>query len=108
MTGTSIQCRARHLDEYPTRQAVQRHHGTGTEIPDGAALAIAAWWQDPAGTGSVLASLASGCRVDLTELLDDIHATRTWARANGVSNPEEERALDMLATWALNHDSREG
>ena len=68
------------------------------EVSDGAARAIAALWQCPGAVGNVLASLASGRPVDVTDLLDDIHATRRQDRPGQLDG----RALDMLATWALN------
>lgn len=72
------------------------------EIADEAAVAIAAWWQSSGTVGRHLATLASGLPVDLNDLLDDIHHTR-----REVSTEADYRALDCLATWALNHSSRE-
>jgi len=72
------------------------------EIADEAAVTIAAWWQSPGTVGHVLAALASGVRVDLDDLLDDIRLTRKEATTSTDRND-----LDCLATWALHHPSRE-
>ena len=74
-----------------------------TELTDSSAVTIAAWWQSPGAVGRHLATLASGLPVDLEDLLNDIHLSRRelLERAG-----EDERALDCLATWAINHSSR--
>jgi len=69
---------------------------SGREIHGGTARAIASWWASPSGTGEVLGRLSRGQAVDLTDLLDDIAATRPAAETVG-----EGRDLDVLATWAL-------
>lgn len=68
------------------------------EISDMAARTIASWWQSSGAVGSVLASLASGCAVSRDELIEDIAMTGRTA------SPMWPRELEMLATWALNHD----
>ncbi len=99
-----MRVRVRHLNEDETRAEIARHYGTDTEVSDAAAVTIASWWQSPGGTGSVLAALSTGASWDLEDLLDDIASTRAWARAQNCHTPEDDRALDMLATWAINRD----
>lgn len=97
-----MRVRARHLMEDEVRAEVSSCYGSPREISDAAAVTIASWWQSPGGTGSVLAALSTGASWDLEDLLDDIASTRAWARAQNCHTPEDDRALDMLATWALN------
>lgn len=68
-----------------------------SEITDRCAATIASWWQSPGSTGRFLAALASGMRVNRSDLLTDIH--RTWV---GDISTMDRRCLDMLATWAIN------
>lgn len=77
------------------------------EVSDSVAVTIAAMWHSPGSIGRTLAALASGLSVDVTELLDDIYATRTEARRTGTLTREDATALDALATWAINHPSRQ-
>jgi hypothetical protein len=76
------------------------------EVDDHVALAIAAMWQSPGTIGHVLASLASGHTVKVSDLLDDIHHTRREATDNGTLTSADDLQLGMLATWALTHPSR--
>ena len=69
------------------------------EISDSMARTIAGWYQSPGSVGSMLAALASGCRVEFDALYEDIAAT---GRAHNW--PVE---LEYMATWALNHFTRE-
>lgn len=85
--------------------AVARQQGSLTErreITDETAVTIAAWYQSPGSVGRHLATLASGLPVDLDDLLRDIHNTRAE-----VTDNFERACLDCLATWAINHASRE-
>lgn len=77
------------------------------EIRDSTALAIAADWQSPGAVGRYLAQLASTRRVVVEDLLDDIHRSREWARDEGTITPRDEQHLSCLATWAMNHPSRD-
>lgn len=82
---------------------VRASHWTRREVSDATALTIASWWQSPSTVGHVLASLAGGMAVDVTDLLDDIRATRNRV----LDGTDDKLALDMLATWAINHPSRQ-
>lgn len=91
--------------DYAQRQVRDRYGAGHGEIEDGVALTIASWWASPGRTGMALAELATSGSADVTELLEDIAATRD--EANYCDRPQDElAALDMLATWALNHPSR--
>jgi hypothetical protein len=78
------------------------------EISDSVALSIAAGWQSPAGVGRAMARLASTGRVGLEDLADDISASLDECRRVYGTDSLEYRELNLLATWALNHPSREG
>lgn len=73
------------------------------EISDSSARAIAAQYQSSGKVGSVLASLASGLPVNSHDLYDDI--SNTFFLDCPVS--EDNIVLGCLATWLLNHPSRE-
>ena len=72
------------------------------EIRDDSALAIAAAWASPGTVGRHLATLASTGKVNVEDLLEDIHATYADATTH-----EDRTALDCLATWSLRHPSRD-
>ena len=94
-----------HLTSDEAAYEVATSYAAGEEISDRAALTVASWWQSPGTVGHVLASLASGRSVQVGALLDDIAATRR--EITGRSYSADHVALDMLATWAINHPSRE-
>lgn len=71
------------------------------EIEDATALWIAALWQSPGTSGRNFAALASGLPVEVESLLHEIYLAR-----QEIENAFDGRALDCLATWALNHPSR--
>lgn len=73
----------------------------GIEVDDPTAVTIASWWQSSGTVGRHLATLASGMWVQLDLLLWDIAQSREEA-----DTPFAAQALDMLATWAINHPSR--
>lgn len=89
-----------HVTSDEALRDVRTSHGI-REIEDSTALTIASWWQSPGNVGRVLAQLSTTGSCDVAELLDDIH--RTYREADTQSDRD---ALDMLATWALNHPSR--
>lgn len=100
MPDTITPAKVQHLSSDHAFREVETARGHH-EVSDGAALTIASWWQSSGHTGHVLASLASGCTVDVTDLLDDIARTRA-----DVTTYADNLALDMLATWAINHPTR--
>jgi hypothetical protein len=67
------------------------------EVSDSVALGIASMWQSPGTVGHVLASFASRRPVSLSDLLEDIRMTRATERMPA----DDEKALDMLATYAI-------
>lgn len=81
--------------------------GDNGEISDSAALAIASWYASPGhadDSGRVMTQLATTGTVTSGELLDAIYTERqTTAKGDAY----QERALDLLATWALHHYSLE-
>lgn len=86
-------------DQLASREAGE----TDEEITDGAAVAIASWWQGPRrGDGLAFAELASSGTVRLEDLADDISAAYDAVSFNSADS----KYLDYLATWALNHPSR--
>lgn len=101
-TGTQTYATQREID-YQVK-----HREGSCEVDDHVALAIAAQWQSPGTVGAVLASLASGHTVGVTELLDDIYHTRREAENARTLSTFDDLCLGMLATWALNHPSRTG
>lgn len=66
----------------------------GRTILNSSAAAIAAWWQAPAGVGRVLATFASGHRVDVDELQDDIRAS-----IGETSDARDRQELRALGRW---------
>lgn len=105
MTMLTVTPGARHWTSNDVYGELGERHSipTGSRIPDGMALAIASWWQAPAGTGRVLAALASGLPVDQDALLDDIEATqreRADSMEPGGPDHEDALALDALHHWA--------
>lgn len=99
---TVTPAKVRHIPSSEAMHEVNTAHGRH-EVSDARALTIASWWQSPGSVGHVMAALASGLPVEVEALLDDIAATHnsftSW-------RPSDLRALDMLATWAINHPSR--
>ncbi len=71
------------------------------EISDQAALTIASYWQSPGSVGRAMSELASTGRVSSAELMEDI--THSLPDAQDLF---DRRSLNMLATWAMNHESR--
>jgi len=65
-------------------------------LQDGAALAIASWWQSPGAVGCDLAALATGARCWREEVLDDIAAT---LRAHENMGKDDRDALILLIDW---------
>jgi hypothetical protein len=86
---------------------VREFSSDAPEISDGAAAAIASWWQAPKGHGYAFAQLASTGRVRLEDLADDISGVYDIARAIGDDPVSACRYMDYLSTWALNHPSRQ-
>ena len=104
----TIQVRAQHAntaDITADVQSVDAQTGpleTRREILPETAVAIAGWWQSAGrGVGHVLASFASGCEVDRTALLDDIHQNRVEYLHKDMAF--DHLALDCLATFVINH-----
>lgn len=75
--------------------------GTGRAISDGAALAIASWWQGPVrGDGAAFAELASTGQADMVSLLGDISAAlRSIADAPHAYPDEDQLFLGALFAW---------
>lgn len=71
------------------------------EVDDSVAVTIASWFAGHDASGRVMAELSTTARVTLGPLMDAIRAE--WAQC---LEPRDRIALDMLATWALNHPSR--
>jgi hypothetical protein len=92
-----------HLPRADVAAMIAQRYGTGRQITDSAALAIAAGWQSPGGPGATFAQLASTGQVDFHALNAAITAEYGEALRQG---PQAARELDMLATWALFHPSR--
>lgn len=69
------------------------------EITDPSARLIARHW---ARRGSALSHLSMGLLVDHTELLDDISVTAR--QAMGRTTIGWPRELELLSTWAINHE----
>jgi hypothetical protein len=83
--------------------AVRDDENVNEEISDAAAAAIASWWQAPRGHGYAFAQPASTGRVRLEDLADDISGVY-----DTTNDATERRYMDLLATWSLNHPSRQG
>lgn len=75
------------------------------EILDSTAVTIAAYWQHAGPTGYAFAQLATTGHVRLQDLADNLSAAFKDASASGDTDGYNE--LNCLATWALNHPSRE-
>lgn len=75
------------------------HH---REIGDACAITVASWWKAP-GNPALLELAATGQVSSVEDLLAEIHR-----EYNAVVSPAASLSLDMLATWAINHHSREG
>ncbi len=88
-----------HIHSVFAVQQVSARYGN-EEIDDNVALTVASWYASSGTAGRVLAQLATTGTCVVEELLDDIHASRPWADTS-----LQHKALDMLATWALNHPS---
>jgi hypothetical protein len=88
-------------DDVHGELAERSAHPTGDPLPDGAALAIASWWQAPTGVGSVLAAFASGAEVEADELYDDVEATVATHGIVGLANASDEERMDAAALHAL-------
>lgn len=93
--------------EEEARTDIATSHGV-MEIRPWTARTIASWYQSPGSVGHVLASLASGHRVIVDDLLDDIAATRReFPRDYADGSVSHWLALDMLATFAANYGKGE-
>jgi hypothetical protein len=96
-----------------TRQALSAevetecHRNRETEIPDTVAMAIVAGWQAPSGVGRHFATLASTGHVSLELFADDLSATFDECVSVYGKDSAEWWQLCLLATWCLNHPSRE-
>lgn len=76
----------------------------GQEITDAVAVTIASWFAGHRrGDGLAMAELSTSGTVRLEDLADDLSALF----ADRSMSLENRRALDCLATWALNHPSRD-
>lgn len=96
-----VTARPAHLmSEQAEAEVTRTYGGDGGEVSDACALTIASWWQSPGRVGRHLAELSTTGSVGVEDLLTDIH--NTYAEASTQDRP----ALDLLATWALNHPSR--
>lgn len=94
--------RPSHMRSEDAYAMVTDRYGAGKgEITDECAVTIASWWQSPGSIGSDFAALASRGTVAVSALLDDIAATYREA-----TDARDRQALDMLATWAMNHYTR--
>jgi hypothetical protein len=102
--ATLISSTRQHLLWHEVETMISERCGSGEEISDAAALTIASWWQTPSGPGAVFAQFASTGRVDYHALQAAIAADYDEAQRQG---PGIARQLDMLATWAMNHPSRQ-
>lgn len=71
----------------------------GKEINDQAARIIAAYFASSGTVGSVLASFASGCKVNAGALYADVE--NTIAEVYETSSDNDELLLDMLGTWLV-------
>lgn len=93
-----IQVRERHLPSVEVLDQVRERVGR-EELTDAAAVTIASWYQAPRGTGSVLATFASGLPVNREDLSRDVSDTidECYDRLGNL----DRRALDMLGTWVL-------
>jgi len=85
-----------------TEYDIHNSYVGGWEISDATAVTIASWWQSSGSVGYALAALASGAPIDTQELLDDIYRTRHLSTDAQHMTETDKRALDMLATWAIN------
>ena len=90
--------RPRHLYSGETMDEVRAAHAAGREISDAAALTVASWWQSPRD-GAAFAELSTTGAVDVDALSRAIGAAYSEAQ-----HADDRLALDMLGTWALNHD----
>lgn len=101
---TLISASREHLNYLDLDAMIAERHGTGEEITDSAALTIASLWQTSGGPGAAFAQLASTGTVDYHALQAAIAAEYDEAKRQG---PEVAREFDALATWAMNHPSRQ-
>jgi hypothetical protein len=99
--------RPAHLSEAEALAEVAAQEGR-EEVSDACAVTITSWWQSPGRVGRAFAQLASTGSVRLEALAEDISATFAELRTVGLNaaNSDQWRALEALATWALNHPSR--
>jgi hypothetical protein len=71
-------------------------------MTDGAALAVASWYQSARGHGATFARLASTGQVDHMELIEAIELdARLYAKSGS-----DHKALTMLIMWALDKVSK--
>ena len=89
--ATTQQVRMQAFSYYPDRV-----------MTDGAALAVASWYQSSRGFGAVFAQLASTGGVDHMELIEAVeHSARQHA-----TKGTDHKSLTMLIMWALDKASR--
>lgn len=98
--------RPRHMSEDEAQEMVAARYGR-EEITDECAVTIASWWATSArGRGLGMAELSTSGRVRLEDLADDLSDAYNNVTPTSLNVVEDTQALDMLATWALNHPSR--
>lgn len=90
--------RPRHFTTGQVTAELNHPTGDNGEIADGAAVAIASWYQAPGGTGLAFAQLANTGDVRLEDLAD--------ALSFEFQRYANDHALSCLTTWALHHPSR--
>lgn len=90
-----------HAGSREAKREIAAAHLAGREISDPVAMTIASWWQSGGPIGRHFAQLASTGEVDAQDILDAIAAEYPEAKRQDCA-----LELDMLATWALNHESR--
>jgi hypothetical protein len=88
-----------HVREHEVREQCVERLGR-EEIDDDVAMTIASWWQSPVGHGLVFHRVQSGQPFEASELTDAIATERSQTRMDATDS----LYLDMLATWAINHE----
>ena len=102
--STLISSTGEHLAHLDADVMVAERYGSGEEITDAAALTIASRWDAPFGPGTAFGQLTGTGMVEyhaLNAAIADVHQD---ALRRG---PVSVRALNMLATWAMNHPTRQ-
>ena len=102
--STLISSTREHLAHLDADVMVVERYGSGEEITDAAALTIASRWDAPSGPGSEFGQLAGTGMVDYHALNAAIADVFEQVLREGVVSV---RALNMLATWAMNHPTRQ-